>query len=125
MVLAETMYSDEAVPSIVTMMRVNGTEDKFKDRADLKKATGVRKIINHQHFCHHCYESDARPDMIECSSCPRAFHPKCLGFKNAKEGRTLSGQFRCPEHRCMECDRTASYVGGTFPFIFPLSNTQD
>jgi hypothetical protein len=111
------MYSDEAVPSIVTMMRVNGTEDMFKGRSELIKKEAGRKIIAHQDFCHSCMDYDCAMDkkqhLFECSSCPRSFHPLCLGYSHSSEFTTLSGQFRCPEHRCMVCDKPGSYVGGT------------
>ena len=50
---------------------------------------------------------------VMCDFCPAAFHPKCLGFKDADE--MVSGSkmgWSCPHHECDKCGRKAAAAGG-------------
>lgn len=112
-VLSSTLYSDEAVPSIMTMLKVTGETNKFKDRNDLRREEKLlsngKTTFEHQSDCHNCHDGGL---VILCSSCPRVFHTECLGWDESD--LRITRNFVCPEHRCWECDRSTTMVGGNF-----------
>ena len=69
----------------------------------------------HEEFCLQCWDGG---ELVCCDFCPAAYHPKCLGYKDALEmtgGALLSGGLRmwgCPHHSCVECGRKTSAAGG-------------
>ena len=61
----------------------------------------------------HCLECWDGGDLVMCDFCPAAFHPKCLGFKDAAE-MTMGSRmgWSCPHHECDKCGRKAAAAGG-------------
>lgn len=108
-VLAQTIHSDEAVPSIVTLLKVAGEENKFKDAFDFRRMEKVSAPFQHEKKCHHCYEKVdlEHPSGFKCCKCPRVFHKKCIGRRQRDPKGGL-----CVEHKCVECFKTSSSSGG-------------
>jgi SWI/SNF-related matrix-associated actin-dependent regulator of chromatin subfamily A member 5 len=108
-VSAESQYSDEAVPSIITMLKHSGKEGLYCDAADIKRKERKDgpKFIHDSH-CHNCHDGGM---LVLCANCPRSFHPECLGWDGEDDLRVRQ-MFTCPEHRCFECSKTAGAAGG-------------
>eukprot|EP01083_Nonionella_stella_P133653 406355_1 len=63
-----------------------------------------RKFSTHESTCHECKNGGK---LLLCESCPRSYHLECLGLDEIPRG-----QFRCPQHKCIECFRPAHEAGG-------------
>jgi hypothetical protein len=63
------------------------------------------KDYEHDYECFNCQDDGGT--LYCCSLCPAVYHAKC----QAEDVK--STLWRCPQHRCHECDRGASEAGGT------------
>jgi hypothetical protein len=73
---------------------------EFRKEDDRPKQPPIR----HYEWCLCC---DDGGELIECAVCPNVYHADCLGLDEIP-----NGQWRCPWHRCVTCDRGVSQVGG-------------
>lgn len=89
----------EAVPTFA------GKDARLADPVREKK-----REFNHEGHCLTCFEN-ADAGMVECRSCPRAYHYDCLEPQYQVKVRGLAGFF-CPQHACSECGKNTSDAGG-------------
>lgn len=73
-----------------------------------------KEAYDHQSDCHKCkrpIKKDKRRAnaVLECQICPRAYHFNCLAPELTL---STSNFWRCPQHKCMECQQPAAAVGG-------------
>ncbi|KNC49173.1 uncharacterized protein AMSG_05152 [Thecamonas trahens ATCC 50062] len=66
-----------------------------------------------QSLCHGCRDGGS---LVCCDACPRVFHPLCAGETETDPEKLRSGMragyWRCPQHRCGVCTRSAADGGG-------------
>lgn len=70
-----------------------------------------RRKFNHEDHCLQCFKDADAGHMVECKSCPRAYHFDCLDAQYKSKVKGLSG-FYCPQHNCSDCSKTTSDAGG-------------
>lgn len=63
-----------------------------------------RRFFAHESLCHSCKQDGL---LLLCESCPRAYHHECLGLDSIPVG-----SFKCPQHKCEACFRSAHEAGG-------------
>ncbi|KAJ3007875.1 hypothetical protein HKX48_008895 [Thoreauomyces humboldtii] len=69
-----------------------------------------RKAFDHEDVCHVCSEEMHPEEQLECRTCPRSYHPVCVGA-TMKQMRTFSG-YVCPQHSCVTCGKSTTDAGG-------------
>jgi SWI/SNF-related matrix-associated actin-dependent regulator of chromatin subfamily A member 5 len=77
-----------------------------KDPRLVDVKTERRVISAHEAHCLSCFESSN--GLLECRSCPRAFHAECL---DPSFPLKWSGFF-CPQHTCSQCAKSTADAGG-------------
>ncbi|KAJ4368011.1 hypothetical protein N0V83_006366 [Neocucurbitaria cava] len=90
----------EAVPTMA------GKDPRLADPVREKK-----REFSHEPHCLACFEDSEAAHMVECRSCPRAYHFDCLEPEYAAKVRGFSGFF-CPQHNCADCGKTTNNAGG-------------
>jgi hypothetical protein len=70
-----------------------------------------RREFNHEDHCLACFEDADAGHMVECKSCPRAYHYDCLEPQYKSKVKGFSG-FYCSQHNCWDCGKTTSDAGG-------------
>ncbi|KAE8859919.1 hypothetical protein PTNB29_07150 [Pyrenophora teres f. teres] len=70
-----------------------------------------RREFGHENHCLECFEDADSGHMVECKSCPRAYHIDCLDSHYKSKVKGLSG-FYCSQHKCSECDKSTNDAGG-------------
>jgi SWI/SNF-related matrix-associated actin-dependent regulator of chromatin subfamily A member 5 len=63
------------------------------------------KDYDHDSECFNCQDGGS---LFCCSMCPASYHAACCG-----SDPEASWNWKCPQHNCAECGRTASSAGGT------------
>lgn len=72
--------------------------------APMKKS---RRVWGHEDVCILCSKGEG---LSKCGHCPRALHLACMDAAGARY--THAGNFTCPQHRCVGCDRSTTAAGG-------------
>ncbi|KAF1965362.1 hypothetical protein BU23DRAFT_546162 [Bimuria novae-zelandiae CBS 107.79] len=90
----------EAVPTLA------GKDPRLADAVRAK-----RHEYSHEEHCLACFDGPDVGHMVECKSCPRAFHFDCLDEEFQGKVRGFSG-FYCPQHTCCECGKNTTDAGG-------------
>lgn len=90
----------EAVPTMA------GKDPRLADPVREK-----RREINHEDVCLACFEGEEQGHMVECRSCPRAFHYDCLDPQYQAKVKGFSGFF-CSQHNCCDCGKNTTDAGG-------------
>lgn len=85
-----------------------------------------RRELRHEQHCLTCFEGQDVSRMINCRSCPRAYHFNCLESPYRAKAKRFGG-FVCPQHYCSDCGKTTTDTGG---LIFrckrcPLGSCED
>ncbi|RAR13985.1 iswi chromatin-remodeling complex atpase isw2 [Stemphylium lycopersici] len=70
-----------------------------------------RREFSHEDHCLECFEDAEAGHMVECKSCPRAYHYDCLDSHYKSKVKGFSG-FYCSQHNCAECGKTTNDAGG-------------
>jgi SWI/SNF-related matrix-associated actin-dependent regulator of chromatin subfamily A member 5 len=71
-----------------------------------------RREITHEPHCLACFSTPDTPNnLVECKSCPRAYHLTCLEPHYQAKVKGISGFF-CPQHACHDCGKNTSDAGG-------------
>jgi SWI/SNF-related matrix-associated actin-dependent regulator of chromatin subfamily A member 5 len=70
-----------------------------------------RREFNHEGHCVACFDGPDAGHLVECKSCPRAYHFDCLDPQYQVKVKGFSGFF-CPQHNCSECGRRTNACGG-------------
>ncbi|KAI4938369.1 hypothetical protein J4E85_000809 [Alternaria conjuncta] len=70
-----------------------------------------RREITHEDHCLGCFEDADAGHLIECKSCPRAYHYDCLDSQYKAKVKGFAG-FYCPQHNCTDCGKTTNDAGG-------------
>lgn len=65
----------------------------------------------HEEHCLACFEDDSAGHLVQCKSCPRAFHFDCLDEHYREKVKGFSGFF-CPQHTCCDCGKSTTDAGG-------------
>lgn len=68
------------------------------------RAGKKKRVRSSEDVCFCCNDGGF---LLECGTCPKAYHLECLGMK-----KVPNGQWHCPWHTCITCDRTSSNSGG-------------
>jgi hypothetical protein len=87
-----------------------GKITRFEPSAFAPKSERVkRRKLVHDEICFLCKDGG---ELLQCSVCPRVYHPTvhCAGL--AKDGAIPKGVWHCPWHQCWECGRKSSAAGG-------------
>jgi hypothetical protein len=108
------------VPTGVNNYGMEGGEPSIWDREASKKAGGadadaeiparlLRQAFRHSGCCQACWDGG---DLFCCDVCPAAYHggDACAGTSITALRRAAT--WRCPQHSCMQCGRSASAAGG-------------
>ena len=90
----------EAVPTLA------GKDPRLADPVRMKR----REIIHEEH-CLVCFNGTDYGHVVECKTCPRAYHHDCLEPEHQAKMRGISG-FHCPQHKCGSCHKSTSDAGG-------------
>ncbi|KAH9881801.1 hypothetical protein J1614_000972 [Plenodomus biglobosus] len=90
----------EAVPTLA------GKDPRLAEPERAKK-----REFNHEGHCLVCFESTDAGHMIECKSCPRAYHYDCLDTSLAEKVQGFRG-FYCSQHKCADCGKSTTDAGG-------------
>jgi SWI/SNF-related matrix-associated actin-dependent regulator of chromatin subfamily A member 5 len=70
-----------------------------------------RREITHEDHCLACFEDVDAGHMVECRSCPRAYHYDCLDSQYQAKVKGFNG-FYCSQHNCADCGKTTNDAGG-------------
>ena len=70
-----------------------------------------RREFSHENTCLECFDDAEAGHMVECKSCPRAYHFDCLDSHLKSKVKGFSG-FYCSQHKCSECDKSTNDAGG-------------
>jgi SWI/SNF-related matrix-associated actin-dependent regulator of chromatin subfamily A member 5 len=70
-----------------------------------------RREISHEDHCLACFDGADAGHMVECKTCPRAYHYDCLQPEQQVKVRGFSG-FYCPQHNCCDCGKNTTDAGG-------------
>lgn len=65
----------------------------------------------HEEHCLACFDGAEVGHMVECKSCPRAFHFDCLDEHYQEKIKGFAGFF-CSQHTCCECGKNSTDAGG-------------
>ncbi|VDB91569.1 unnamed protein product [Peniophora sp. CBMAI 1063] len=79
-------------------------EEALRDDAPAKKPRGIQA---HEPWCIVCRDGG---ELFCCNHCPRVVHAECISL-SVREARKQP-MIRCPQHRCMKCERQCSDAGG-------------
>jgi hypothetical protein len=90
----------EAVPTLA------GKDPRLADPVKEKR----RKIMHEEH-CLICFKGDKIGHLVECKTCPRAYHYDCLTPEYKSKVRGFSG-FYCSQHNCVDCNKNTTDAGG-------------
>jgi SWI/SNF-related matrix-associated actin-dependent regulator of chromatin subfamily A member 5 len=90
----------EAVPTMA------GKDPRLAEPVREKK-----REFSHEDHCLACFEDSDVGHMVECRSCPRAYHFDCLDPAYKSKVKGFSG-FYCSQHNCSDCGKTTSDAGG-------------
>jgi SWI/SNF-related matrix-associated actin-dependent regulator of chromatin subfamily A member 5 len=90
----------EAVPTFA------GKDSRLADPVKEKK-----REISHEDHCLGCFNSDEYGHLIECKSCPRAYHYDCLSPAYQSKVKGFTGFF-CSQHSCVDCGKNTTDAGG-------------
>ncbi|KAJ8109992.1 hypothetical protein OPT61_g7048 [Boeremia exigua] len=90
----------EAVPTFA------GKDPRLADPIREKK-----REIAHQEHCLTCFDGEETGHMVECKSCPRAYHYDCLAPEYQSKVKGFSGFF-CSQHNCADCGKNTTDAGG-------------
>ena len=90
----------EAVPTFA------GKDPRLADPVKEKR----REIVHEEH-CLECFNDDETGHMVECKSCPRAYHYDCLAPEYQSKVKGFSG-FYCSQHNCVDCGKNTTDAGG-------------
>ncbi|KAJ4335268.1 hypothetical protein N0V95_008953 [Ascochyta clinopodiicola] len=90
----------EAVPTFA------GKDPRLADPVREKR----REIVHEEH-CLGCFEGDETGHMVECKSCPRAYHYDCLAPEYQSKVKGFNG-FYCSQHSCADCGKNTTDAGG-------------
>ncbi|CBX93641.1 similar to ISWI chromatin-remodeling complex ATPase ISW2 [Plenodomus lingam JN3] len=90
----------EAVPTFA------GKDPRLAEPVRAKK-----REFNHEEHCLVCFENADVGDVVECKSCPRAYHYDCLDGQLAEKVTGFRG-FYCSQHKCFDCGKSTSDAGG-------------
>ncbi|KAL1656016.1 hypothetical protein SLS61_001580 [Didymella pomorum] len=90
----------EAVPTFA------GKDPRLADPVKEKK-----REISHEDHCLDCFNGDESGHLIQCKSCPRAYHYDCLSPPYQSKVKGFSGFF-CSQHNCVECGKNTTDAGG-------------
>ncbi|KAF2703558.1 hypothetical protein K504DRAFT_495383 [Pleomassaria siparia CBS 279.74] len=77
--------------------------------ADVKREK--RRELQHEDHCLVCFEDSEAGYMVNCKSCPRAYHYDCLEPEFRGKVSGLNGFF-CPQHQCVDCGKKTTDAGG-------------
>ncbi|KAI8821328.1 P-loop containing nucleoside triphosphate hydrolase protein [Fimicolochytrium jonesii] len=69
----------------------------------ITKKKKIKKYI-HQEMCHVCGK-DSKEEFLECSGCPRSYHPECTETQKTQFG------WYCPQHFCAGCGKNTGDAG--------------
>ncbi|KAK6441482.1 hypothetical protein LTR95_002284 [Oleoguttula sp. CCFEE 5521] len=82
-------------------------------KGNLSLAEPVREkkapVVNQVH-CQTCWTDDGT--LTNCSGCPRAYHAKCLPPAFHAKLKSRIGNFYCPQHECVSCEKKTADAGG-------------
>ncbi|KAI4607519.1 hypothetical protein J4E80_009632 [Alternaria sp. BMP 0032] len=70
-----------------------------------------RREITHEDHCLGCFEDADAGHLVECKSCPRAYHYDCLDPQYKAKVKGFAG-FYCSQHNCTDCGKTTNDAGG-------------
>ncbi|KAF2790447.1 ISWI chromatin-remodeling complex ATPase ISW2 [Melanomma pulvis-pyrius CBS 109.77] len=70
-----------------------------------------RREVQHEEHCLVCFDDSEAGHMVNCKSCPRAYHFDCLEPEFQSKVRGFSGFF-CPQHQCADCGKKTTDAGG-------------
>ncbi|KAL5113409.1 hypothetical protein ACEQ8H_008706 [Pleosporales sp. CAS-2024a] len=70
-----------------------------------------RREFSHEEHCLACFENADAGHMVNCKSCPRAYHYDCLEPQFQAKVKGFAGFF-CPQHMCCDCGKSTSDAGG-------------
>ncbi|KAH6614340.1 ISWI chromatin-remodeling complex ATPase ISW2 [Boeremia exigua] len=90
----------EAVPTFA------GKDPRLADPVREKK-----REVAHEGHCLACFNGDETGHMVECKSCPRAYHYDCLATEYQSKVKGFSG-FYCSQHTCADCGKNTTDAGG-------------
>ncbi|KAF2626769.1 ISWI chromatin-remodeling complex ATPase ISW2 [Macroventuria anomochaeta] len=90
----------EAVPTFA------GKDPRLADPVKEKK-----RAILHEEHCLACFEGGETGHLVECKSCPRAYHYDCLTPEYQSKVKGFSG-FYCSQHNCIDCGKNTTDAGG-------------
>ncbi|XPS76632.1 hypothetical protein M3J09_008680 [Ascochyta lentis] len=90
----------EAVPTFA------GKDPRLADPVREKR----REIVHEEH-CLRCYGGGETGHMVDCKSCPRAYHYDCLEPEYQHKVKGFNG-FYCPQHSCANCSKNTTDAGG-------------
>lgn len=90
----------EAVPTLA------GKDPRLTDLVKEKK-----RELSHEDHCLDCFNGDESGHLIECKSCPRAYHYDCLNPTYQSKVKGFNGFF-CPQHNCVDCGKNTTDAGG-------------
>ncbi|KAI8942287.1 hypothetical protein NX059_000366 [Plenodomus lindquistii] len=82
-----------------------------KDSRLAEPARAKKREFNHEEHCLECFEGPDAGHMVDCKSCPRAYHYDCLGGEYADKVQGFRG-FYCSQHKCTDCGKSTSDAGG-------------
>ncbi|KAL1598015.1 hypothetical protein SLS60_008503 [Paraconiothyrium brasiliense] len=81
---------------------------------DPRLANAVREKRHeylHEEHCLACFDGPEIGHMVQCKSCPRAFHFDCLDEDYQEKVKGFAGFF-CPQHTCCGCGKNTTDAGG-------------
>ncbi|KAF1924261.1 ISWI chromatin-remodeling complex ATPase ISW2 [Didymella exigua CBS 183.55] len=90
----------EAVPTFA------GKDASLADPVKEKK-----REISHEEHCLECFNGDESGHLVECKSCPRAYHYDCLTSEYQSKVKGFNG-FYCSQHNCVDCGKNTTDAGG-------------
>lgn len=88
----------EAVPTLA------GKDPRLAEPKREKK-----EPINNQEHCQVCWDGGS---LVLCSGCPRSYHSKCLDKNILAKSTSATGQMRCSQHQCFDCEKKTAEAGG-------------
>ena len=111
-VMVDNLYDLQHGESSVFDKELKGRQQQSQGNRKLAQVAGVD--YTNEEFCLKCWDGG---NIVCCDKCPTSFHDKCVApeyriAKNKVTYRIFGNTWMCPHHRCMQCHRNASAVGG-------------